>query len=155
LTLLSETISPDLKEGRFITFFLGVLDTELHQVTFANAGHFPVLHYQHATGTFQTLETTGLPLGVWRNGSFPQGPAVSLEPGDILLLATDGAFEQRNAFREMFGVSRLRDTIAEHQDSTAAELIEFTRAALSEFFTAPHPDDDITLLIVKRALVGC
>jgi serine phosphatase RsbU (regulator of sigma subunit) len=150
LTLLSETISPDLNDGRFITFFLAALDTDNHSLTFANAGHFPALHYESGTGTFHVLKTTGLPLGVWLELEFPAGVAVALEPGDIIVLATDGAIEQHNQANEMFGVERLKSIVAEHRDATASEIVGFVRTALTEFFTAKDPDDDITLLVVKR-----
>lgn len=150
LTMLSETISPDLNDGRFITFFLAALDTDHHTLTFANAGHFPALHYRRRLDSFDDLRTTGLPLGVWLEVEFPPGMDVSLEPGDIIVLATDGAIEQHSHAREMFGVERLKSIVSANHDASASELIGHIRAALAEFFTSEHPDDDISVLIVKR-----
>jgi len=84
--------------------------------------------------------------------TYPPGNSVLLEPGDIVVLATDGAIEQHNSSGEMFGVQRLQDVIARNFELPAAALVECVRSALCEFLTGVHFSDDVTLLILKREI---
>ena len=71
LSLLSETIFPDLHESLFITFFIAALDPKNHELVFANAGHGPVLHYHRQQEEFATLDATACPWACWRKSPFP------------------------------------------------------------------------------------
>ncbi len=150
LSLLSETIYPDLQDGLFITFLIIALDPQTHELVFANAGHGPVLHYHRRDDRFTTLDATGLPVGVLEKIRFPPGKAVTLDAGDCLLLMTDGAFELRNAGEEQFGVERLEQLIRENCQRSAREIVETLRHAISSFNPDQLPPDDITLLVLKR-----
>jgi serine phosphatase RsbU (regulator of sigma subunit) len=150
LNLLNETITPDLKAGRFVTFLLGALDKSRHQLNFVNAGHGPALHFRRRSGTIRPLEPTGLPLGVELREMRESAEPVVLEPGDLIVLATDGAIEQHNSDREMFGRARFQQLVRVHQALPAPELLERLKAEISAFFRGSHPDDDVTLLILER-----
>lgn len=151
LSLLSETIYPDLnKEGFFITCFMAALDAKRNRFVFANAGHGPVLHYHRREDSFSTLDATGLPVGVLDECEFPPSAKVSFEPGDCLLLMTDGAFELPNAQDEQFGVERIKEIIRQNGQSSAQELLDILRQSISAFDPDKLPPDDITLLVLKR-----
>lgn len=150
LSLLSETIAPDLGEGRFITFLMVALDPRTHELTFANAGHGPALHFHRGTGTFSPLKSTGLPLGFATDFHVPAGNVVHMEPGDLLLLATDGTIELPNESGELFGRRRLERLIADNPQLPATELLEVIRNAINEFHPATHPPDDVTVMILER-----
>jgi phosphoserine phosphatase len=150
LTLLSESIAPDLRDGRFITFFLGVLDARRHQFAFANSGHAPTLYFRRRTGSILPLESTSFPLGVCPEIPVPSGPSINFEPGDILLLATDGTIEQHNAAGEMFGLERIKSILSRQYTASAELLVELLRKAVNDFYRGPHPADDVTLLVIKR-----
>jgi serine phosphatase RsbU (regulator of sigma subunit) len=150
LSLLSETIYPDLQENLFITFLIIALDPERNELVFANAGHGPVLHYHRQADEFSTLDATGLPVGVLEEIEFPPSEIVSLAPGDCLLLMTDGAFELPNAADEQFGVDRIKQLIRENRDLSAQEIVTVLRNAITAFEPHQLPPDDITLLILKR-----
>lgn len=151
LSLLSETIYPDLKENLFITFLIIALDPERNELVFANAGHGPVLHYHRKTDEFTTLNATGLPVGVFEECEFPPSEVVSLAPGDCVLLMTDGAFELPNACEEKFGVDRIKQLIRENCEFSAQQIVETLRKAITAFNPNQLPPDDITLLILKRS----
>ncbi|MGH7199077.1 MAG: PP2C family protein-serine/threonine phosphatase, partial [Planctomycetaceae bacterium] len=152
VSLLNETITPDLQEGRFITFLIVALDPRTHELTFANAGHGPALHFHRAEGRFESLDSTGLPIGFAPEGGIPCGHTLTLEPGDLLLLATDGAIELRNGDDDMFGRERLEHLIREHRALPASELLAVLRRAITEFHPRPHPPDDVTLLLLERKM---
>jgi serine phosphatase RsbU (regulator of sigma subunit) len=152
LSLLSETMAPDLTEGRFITFLMVALDPETHEATFANAGHGPALHFTRSTGEFASLGSTGLPLGFATDHRFENAPTIRLEPGDLLLLATDGAIELKNEQNEMFGRKRLQELTSENRHLPAPELRDLLRESISSFNSEQHPLDDVTLIILERKL---
>ncbi len=150
LTLLNETITPDLKLGRFVTFLLGALDPRTHTLSFANAGHGPAFHLMRRTGSVRQLEPTGVPIGIMTDPIGESARPVMLEPGDLVVLATDGAIEQRNADGEMFGRERLQQLVRENQQLPAHELVPMIKEQIAGFYRGSHPDDDVTLLILER-----
>ncbi len=152
ISLLSETIDPDLHEERFITFLMVALDPQTHEVTFANAGHGPALHFSREPQTFRKLNSTGLPMGFLTDFKMPRGQPISLEAGDLLLLATDGAIELRNNQDEMFGLERLEQIVRENRHLPAPEMLNVIRKAITSFNKEEHPPDDITLLLLERKL---
>ncbi|NIQ94498.1 MAG: serine/threonine-protein phosphatase, partial [Desulfuromonadales bacterium] len=89
---------------------------------YANAGHNLPLHYHAATGTVSELDAEGLILGVKKEFSYIEEHG-ALEPGDILLLYTDGITEAENADGEFFGVPRLQDVLVASKDKGAQEII--------------------------------
>ncbi|HEY2250888.1 MAG TPA: GAF domain-containing SpoIIE family protein phosphatase, partial [Planctomycetaceae bacterium] len=150
LTLLNETITPDLKMGRFITFLLGALDIRTHTLSFANAGHGPAFHLQRRAGLVRQLEATAVPIGITADPIGESAQPVVFEPGDLVILATDGAIEQRNAEGEMFGRERFEQIVREHQQLPAHELVPLLKEEISGFYRGTHPDDDVTILILER-----
>jgi phosphoserine phosphatase RsbU/P len=150
LSLLSETIYPDLQENLFITFLIIALDPEKNELVYANAGHGPVLHYHQKSDEFSLLEATGLPVGVLEENDYPLSERVALAPGDCLVLITDGAFELPNARDEPFGVERIKQLIRGNGHLSAKQIVETLHTAISAFDPHKLPPDDITLVILKR-----
>jgi serine phosphatase RsbU (regulator of sigma subunit) len=152
LTLINETLMPDLKLGRFVTFFLGALDTHRHTLHFANAGHGPAFHLHRRTGLVRDLEGTGCPLGIVVD-EFRESPRpLVLEAGDLVVLATDGTIEQRNAEGEMFGRARFERLVCENQKLPASRLVALLKDEIVGYYRGSHPDDDVTLLALERKL---
>jgi len=150
LSRLAETISPDLQSGRFITCLIAALDPCTHRLTHANAGHGPALHFQRDNGHFRTFTTTALPLGFVEDGTIESVPETDVHPGDIILLATDGAVELMNEEKELFGTERLKQLVRTNCDLPAQELLDTIRTAIEQFNPRSTPPDDVTLLILKR-----
>lgn len=149
LTILNESISPDLTHGRFVTCLMATLNPRTHEVTYANAGQGPVLHFRRAEGKFQALPPTGLPLGFDPRAGIEAGEPFQLEPGDLLLLATDGAIELRNASDEMFGRERLEQLVMENRSLPAEELVDLLKEEIRSFHPNKHPPDDVTILVLE------
>lgn len=147
---LAETTFADLREERFITLLMVALDPRSHTLEFANAGHGPAFVYRGGTGDFEELKATTLPLGFLEEPPPEPARRLTLEEGDILLLATDGTIERRNDRHELFGQPRLCQIVRDLADASAARIVEAVKTALRDFAPTGPPPDDMTLVIAKR-----
>ncbi len=150
LALLERLLADDLREGKFVTMVVAQLDPQSHRVTYANAGHAPALHYFTAIDRFTPLASTGAPVGVLGEGDFEQGTPFVMEPGDLLLLCTDGIVDALNPAGEHFGEERLRQLIRQSRKASAEELVKQIAAAVMAHVGDQTPSDDLTILAVKR-----
>lgn len=89
-----------------MTFVVGVLSPSTHRVEVLSAGHGPILVYSAADDGMHEVEPQGLPLGIMKGVSYDEPTEVELQPGDFLLLTTDGFFEWANPQGELFGKAR-------------------------------------------------
>jgi phosphoserine phosphatase len=152
LALLERLLADDLRDGKFVTMVVAQLDPQSHRVSFANAGHAPALHYFAALDRFMPLGATGLPVGILADGNYTQGPPFVMEPGDLLLLCTDGIVDALNPAGQHFGEDRLRQLVREGRKSTAEELAQQISQAVVAHVGDQMPSDDLTILVVKRTV---
>lgn len=115
------------------------------EVEIHNAGHCPAVALQQS-GIVQ-IESTGLPLGMFCEVSF-SGTKLHLEPGDTLLLYTDGFSEARRADEE-YGVDRIAKVLCQQEGRRPAEVIAACLKDLHSFIDSA-PFDDVTLLAIQR-----
>ena len=142
---VNRVISSNTSVGQFITFFYGVLDTRTMTLAYSNAGHLPPILW-HASGAVERLDAGGLILGVSNSAVYEQGE-VALEPGDRLLLFTDGLSEAFNGEDEEFGEERLAALVAASEGATAEEIGRRVLRAVAEF-SDNNFHDDATLIAV-------
>ena len=133
-----------IAEGRFISFFYGVLDTALGSLTYANAGHFaPVL--VRADGSTERLTSGGPVLGVIGDASYQQGH-VAVNGADRLICFTDGITEARNSSDEEFGEERVIAAAIENRSCSAPALQTRLMDCVASF-TGGTFQDDATLIV--------
>ncbi|NOX37947.1 MAG: SpoIIE family protein phosphatase [Calditrichaeota bacterium] len=133
-------------EGYFTTFFFGIIDPELKQFTYCNAGHNPPFHFRK-DGQIDHLMDGGTVLGFLRDQSYVQ-KTIQLESGDYLVFYTDGITELKNSMGEEFGEERLIRLIRENQGKSPRELKNEVMKALRSFTRRSTFQDDVTLIIV-------
>jgi serine phosphatase RsbU (regulator of sigma subunit) len=150
LERLALALAADFEYGSFITMFLTLLDPAKNSLQFANAGHGPALVYRAATGTFTELESTGVPLGVLIPADYPLGPAVGLEPGDMLVLTTDGIVEAMDQRGQQFGQDRLQSIIAKTHDQPLFEFVRNIGRQVELYYVGDSPPDDLTVVALRR-----
>jgi serine phosphatase RsbU (regulator of sigma subunit) len=143
--------------NRFATFFWGVYDATRRALTWVNAGHnAPML--VRATGAIERLRPSGPPLGALPGATYRQESTV-LEPGDILVIFTDGVTEAAGAREEEYGEERLERVLRQGAErplaaaGTAASVCERIVEAVRAFENGAPQQDDITL-VVLRAVRG-
>jgi sigma-B regulation protein RsbU (phosphoserine phosphatase) len=135
----------NIAEGRFISFFYCVLDATAGVLTYTNAGHYlPML--VRADGTVERLGIGGPVLGVLAEAEYEQAQVV-LDPGDRIVLFTDGLTEARDAHDEEFGEDRLQQAAVAHRACSAPALQARLTAAVAAF-TGGQLQDDATLMIL-------
>jgi sigma-B regulation protein RsbU (phosphoserine phosphatase) len=134
-----------ISEGRFISFFYCVVDSELGSLTYSNAGHFPPALIR-PDGTVIRLTSGGPVLGVLATGAYESG-TVAFGAGDRLILYTDGITEARSESDEEFGDERLLSLAAEHRACSAPALQARLVDAVATF-TGRRFTDDATLIVL-------
>ncbi|GAK53458.1 sigma factor SigB regulation protein RsbU [Candidatus Moduliflexus flocculans] len=144
----NKLIADDAQHGIFVTVFYAVYDPETRLLRFTNAGHTLPFLYRPKERTCASLFNTNFPLGVFDPFTFEES-ALQLEPGDTLVLYTDGVSEALNPIREQFGTERLVRLILEHGSRSPKELLDAIVADVRRFSGDIPQNDDITLLIVR------
>ncbi|MCC6906725.1 MAG: SpoIIE family protein phosphatase [Phycisphaerales bacterium] len=149
---INAQLCEDLPPGRFITAFLGRLDSDAHTIEFHSAGQGPLLHIHAATGAADSAEATGLPMGIMPFGVVDgvELGRVQMAPGDVYAVLSDGFFEAQDAAGRQFGTHAVVEVIAASLDCSAEKIIERLVEALGKHGGSRPPDDDRTALIVRR-----
>jgi len=145
---LNRILFDSMDASRFVTAFYGLLEPRTGSLAFANCGHNPPLLLR-AAGPRDVLASGGPALGMWRAATFVQG-AASVQPGDILVLYTDGVIEIMNAAGEMFGIDRLEDVIRRCPGYPSRDIVEAVVDATRAFAGRAGYEDDFTLVIIRR-----
>jgi sigma-B regulation protein RsbU (phosphoserine phosphatase) len=142
--LLCESLEP----GNFVTAVYGVLDSKNHILTFANCGHdLPILLKKN--GQIDYFREGGPVLGLSPDSKY-DSRAIMLNPGEIIVLYTDGVTEVFNEAGEQFGQSRLVDLVKKHKNEKAQKIQEIVFEQVKSFASKDHNFDDLTMIILKR-----
>jgi serine phosphatase RsbU (regulator of sigma subunit)/anti-sigma regulatory factor (Ser/Thr protein kinase) len=147
LERVNEHLCPDMPEKMFVTCLYGVLEPASGRLRFANAGH-DLPYVKTEAGTVE-LRARGMPLGLMPGMAYEEKEAV-LQPGESVLLHSDGLVEAHNPEREMFGFPRLKDAVAAHPGGQA--LIDQLLSELAAFAgSGTEQEDDITMVTLARS----
>ena len=145
-------LAENIPSNRFVTLFYAELDPKAGSLAFVNAGHNPPI-IVHDSGTVEQLSSGGLPLGIIPDTEYREG-RTQLQPGDVLVIYSDGVSEAINPTGEEFGPDRLCQVVSENLNATAAGIRDRIESALTKFVEGTPANDDITLVIVKRQAKG-
>src|SRR3954452_14524185 len=147
LERVNEHLCPDMPAKMFVTCLYGVLEPASGRLRFANAGH-DLPYVKTATGVVE-LRARGMPLGLMSGMVYEEKETV-LEPGDSVLLHSDGIVEAHAPDRDMFGFPRLKEAVGRHPGG--GELIDRVLEELARFTGAgAEQEDDITMVTLQRA----
>jgi sigma-B regulation protein RsbU (phosphoserine phosphatase) len=131
--------------SRFVTFFFGILDAE-GNCTYTNAGHNPPILIR-PDGSMRELTEGGMVLGLFPKAEY-EARTVKMEPGDHLVLFTDGLLEARNTTGEEFGEERVRDLLRENAKTPADVILTRLQEELASFSANAPQHDDITMMVL-------
>jgi phosphoserine phosphatase RsbU/P len=142
-------ISADAANGMFVTLFFAVLEITTGALTYINAGHNPPLYYRASDGSISELRASFMPLGIDDTLQYAQ-KTIQLDPGDYILLYTDGVTEALDSEQREFGRERLLRVARQASASSARALLDSLEESILAFTSSAVPWDDITLVVARR-----
>jgi serine phosphatase RsbU (regulator of sigma subunit) len=147
---INALLERDMTEGRFVTFVAAVCGPKSSRVELLSAGHGPLFRYFLGEDRFDKMDAQGLPLGISSILSSDPPLILDLNPGDLLVLATDGFYEWANAQSEQFGSKRLEETVRASREKSSGDIISALYRAVVDFSGGTKQQDDLTAVIIKR-----
>jgi len=145
-------ISPDMRSGNFVTCLYYVYDSRNGSLDVVNAGHNPLLVFHAREKLVEVVKTRGRPLGLIEPDEFCrtlESTTLRLEPGDTVLLYTDGVTESLNEEMELFGERRLQEVFAASAELAPEDLVQRLSETARAFAGEKRQFDDMTLVALK------
>ncbi|WP_423127640.1 SpoIIE family protein phosphatase [Gaoshiqia sp. Z1-71] len=132
----------------FLTLFLGILNTETGELNYCNAAHnYPFL-VSSGLDVKPVAKTHGLPIGVYPDKTY-SSDFVKLEPGDMLVLYSDGVTDCKDVYNSFYGTERLTEDIAEMAELPVRDVVSGLLDRLETFRGKIRQTDDISIMAVR------
>ncbi|NJK61076.1 MAG: SpoIIE family protein phosphatase [Oscillatoriales cyanobacterium SM2_1_8] len=138
------------RSHRFLTLFYGEYDPQTRIFTYANAAHPPALLWRARQGSLRMLDAAGSLIGLDGDSQYEEG-SVRLQPGDAVVLYTDGLTEAMGANGDRFEEDRLRAGLemACPAATQALDILEAVFAGLRSFVGDRPRTDDMTAVVLR------
>lgn len=150
LSRLDQILASDLDDELFVTMALVCIDAPTGSLEWVSAGH-PTAYVFDADGAVKTeLRSTGLPLGMLAGRPYTTGRGVTVEPGEVVLMMTDGFLECQNADGIEFGAHRLCEVVRASVSLPADQIMRRLHEAVRLFADGQPQQDDLTAVICRR-----
>ena len=159
MSKMNAFVTDDMKKGMFVTMFYVILDSKNRVISYASAGHNPMILYRHETRETFFLNPRGFPVGISLPDETLFRRSISLEKvrlkkDDMLVIYTDGVTEAMNEKREQYGEDRLVQMVKDHGQLSPNEFVAKLDGDL-KIFTAGFPQsDDITVVAIKERMTA-
>jgi phosphoserine phosphatase RsbU/P len=134
-------------EEGYATLFYATFDPATRTLNYVNAGHNPPL-VRSMDSSIEWLDSGGAPVGMFESGHYAAG-SVPLNPGDLLMVYTDGIIEARDTFGEEWGGGSMAKILEQASGETAAEINARIWKSVDRFSAGAAQRDDMTLLILR------
>lgn len=146
MEVLNNNVMKTAPPRMMMTFFFGILDPARQSLRFSSAGHLDPYLYRAATGSLECLSSWGFPLGVKRREPFRE-LTVQFQPGDRLVLYSDGLIEAVDDRGEPFGFDRFERVLEGAATQSAEEIKKAVLQSVKKFTNNRPPEDDQTLVV--------
>ena len=146
---LNHSIKANTPDNKFITGFFAAIDHSTGEMEYSNAGHNAPVVVRHATGQVELLTAGGPVLGILPNITYAGG-RTRLEPGDLLVMYSDGVSEAPNIKDEEFGEEAVGQIAAACLGRTADEVLMEIARQLRAFLGECSPTDDVTMVVARK-----
>jgi len=147
MSKLNKMACRDASNNMFITMVYGIIDPEKRVFEYTNAGHVYPLVFD-SSNKVQQLRKGGYFLGIMENAEY-ESQSISLHPGQIIVLYSDGVTDTMNQSGELFGIERLKKVVRSHLNCTAQEIRDSIHEACQAFRKEEEQFDDFTAIIIK------
>jgi len=150
MSVMNDEFRQIISTGEFISAFYLILNTETMKAKYTNAAHSFPLWYQNSSGRVKELDTSGYFLGVFEKSNYEE-KEILFEPGDKILLYTDGVVEAQNREGKEFGRSRLKQYFQNisKKEQNQDRIIENIYSEVIKFTSRDDFNDDLTLLLME------
>jgi serine phosphatase RsbU (regulator of sigma subunit) len=150
MTRANRRTKKDIKSGMFVALLYAVLDAKDRTLSLCSAGQTQPIHLSTKTGDAKLVETEGdtFPLGILEEANYEE-TRLQLEPGDKVILYTDGIVEAMNEQKEMFGFNRLLEVVQEASTMNADSLLKEILDKVNEFVGDAAQHDDFTVIVIN------
>ena len=145
---LNRILNKSRLSTKFVSLFYGEFEAN-GEVIYVNAGHPGPIHLHARTRSFSEMESTGMVLGPSPNAVYGRR-AAKMEPGDLLLLYTDGIVEAHDLRGREFGLDRVRRILLDYRKRPARETVEKLMSAVRQFSAGRAAEDDRTAVVIRR-----
>lgn len=150
LTKVNRFLCSDSREGRIVPMFLARLVPHSSQIAYASAGHCG--YVLRKDGAAEPLEYTGIPLNVAAEAEY-DAEETQLNPGDLVLMTTDGIVESTSPEGDVFGVERMLELVRNHRQRPVQEIVDSLFLAVHDFTGKQTLDDDMTAVVIRAIAV--
>ncbi len=155
LSRVNQFVMDDIRKGMFVTLYYIILDSRRRRITFASAGHNPMILHRESTKKTYYLNPKGFPVGIslGENDLFKKSiedDTIQLSKDDMILCYTDGITEAMNSKRELFGEERLLSVVREYGHLNAKQFVEKLKEEILSFTEGHIQNDDISLVVIKE-----
>lgn len=150
---INRSFSEDLTPERFATFVAAVFEEGSNKVELLSAGHGPLFIYSACDRSVQCMHAQTLPLGIVSEMDSASPAGLTMQPGDMVLLITDGFFEWENEAQEQFGTKRLGEILRTFCDRQPEVIIAELYDSVVKFSQGTPQKDDLTAVLIKRLAV--
>jgi serine phosphatase RsbU (regulator of sigma subunit) len=148
---INQSFAADLTPERFATFVAALCQEGGEELELLSAGHGPILVYASDTKLLSLLEAQALPLGIFPDLWDALPIKLRMQPGDIVILITDGFLEWQNKDGEAFGTDRLAAVVQQFSDREPAVIIAELYHSVLKFAAGTPQQDDLTAVLIKRS----
>ena len=148
---INVSFAEDLTPERFATFVAVVCPEDSDEVELLSAGHGPIFAYSSANQSISLLEAQALPLGILPDLWQAVPVKIHMQPGDIIILITDGFFEWENKGGEQFGTERLSSVVRQFSKDDPEVIIAELYDSVLKFAEGSPQQDDLTAVLIKRS----
>lgn len=147
---VNNQLAEDLPDDRFITAFMGFLDADKNEICYHSGGQGPILHFRAADESCEWHRPTSFPVGIMDLETAGSSRLLNMEPGDVLVLLSDGIYEYESKQGVQFGEDRVARLLKYHHRLPMVELSKQILAATLEHGEGTTQKDDITLVLLRR-----
>jgi len=150
---INRSFSEDLTPAHFATYVAVVFEEGSNQLELLSAGHAPLFFYSACDRSVQCMKAQAIPLGILPEMESTSPVKLAMQPGDMLLLVTDGFFEWENQTQELFGTERLGEILRNFGDREPELIIAELYDSVVNFSQGTPQKDDLTAVLIKRVAV--
>src|SRR5262249_33051275 len=147
LSLVNNRLAEDISTDHFVTLLFARLCPATRSLVYSNAGHWPGYVFDAQGEVKLVLQSMGLPLSLDPSSDFPNGPELTLVPGDLVLLRSGGIVEAPSEAGSHFGIGRALEVVRAHRHLPPGDIIAALMHQVCEW-SQSAPEDDMTAIVI-------